>query len=344
MLGLGKPKTVVAVDLGEYSVKVLEVDLVGQNLHILNYGIEKVGEHESPEEALSRLMQGGGFKSKKCISAVSGRSVIVRYVPMQVVPDSQLKDSALYEADKYIPFDISEVVLDCQRLEDPQNEKVQKEGSMKVMLVAVKSSYVNDHASLMSRAGLSPIIIDYDSFALGNAFELWAKTNNHFSESKNIALLDVGGSKSNINIMRGDTSFFTREIYMGGRNITESIAKRFGEDPSDIEKMKLDPKEAEDSMRSAFNPVLEEICSEVRMSFDYYENQVGGKVDQLYLSGGTARFPGLEGVFEQILQIPTATWNPFDGIEKSSGVNVDELNQMAFNFVIAMGLATRFQP
>ena len=343
MLGLGKPKTVVAVDLGEYSVKVLEVDLVGQKLQILNYGIEKVGEHESPEEALLRLIKSGGFKSKKCISAVSGRSVIVRYVPMQVAPDSQLKELALYEADKYIPFDISEVVLDCQRLEDTEDPKVRKEGTMKVMLVAVKSSYVNDHAALMSRSGLNPMIIDYDSFALGNAFERWAKANNQFSDTKNIALLDVGGSKSNINITRGDVSFFTREIYMGGRNITESIAKRFGEDASDIEKMKLDPKEAEDSMRSAFSPVLEEICGEVRMSFDYYENQVGGKVDQLYLSGGTARFPGLAGVFEQILGIPSVIWNPFEGVDKSSGVNIEDLDQMASNFVVAMGLATRFE-
>src|SRR5882757_5590011 len=113
-----------------------------------------------------KAVREGGIKSKRCVSAVSGRSVIHRQVPMMMIPDSELKQAMEYEADKYIPFDVSEVQLDAQRLRDmtiSPEENISTGSStsipaggtaqMKVLLVAAKKNLIEEHVNLLQSVG-----------------------------------------------------------------------------------------------------------------------------------------------------------------------------------------------
>src|SRR5882724_192335 len=114
----GRKKSLLGIDIGTSSVKAVEMTRVGQGLVISGMGKAEIESPEALGDAIQKAVREGGIKSKRCVSAVSGRSVIHRQVPMMVIPDSELKQAMEYEADKYIPFDVSEVQLDAQRLRD----------------------------------------------------------------------------------------------------------------------------------------------------------------------------------------------------------------------------------
>ena len=237
----GRKKSLLGLDIGSSSVKAVEMTRVGQGLIISGMGKAEIESPEALGDAIQKAIREGGIKSKRCVSAVSGRSVIHRQVPMMVIPDNELKQAMEYEADKYIPFDVSEVQLDAQRLRDLAAGDDDPAGAaaggpaaqMKVLLVAAKKNLIEEHVNLLQSVGLNPEVVDVDFLALGNAFEL-RNLSLGINDMEVRALVDIGASKTDINIMRGNSSYFQREIFMAGNDLTEAIAKRFGEDPKSL--------------------------------------------------------------------------------------------------------------
>ena len=337
----GRKKSILGLDVGSSSVKVVELTRVGQGLVITGMGKAEVEGPEAVGDAITKALRDAGIKSKRVVSAVSGRSVIQRQVQMMSIPDHELKQAMEYEADKYIPFDVAEVQLDAKRLRDGTEDAQQTAGQMKVLLVAAKKNLIEEHINLLESVGLSPVVIDVDFLALGNAFEL-RNLGLGINDNEVRALVDIGASKSDINIMRGNMSFFQREFYQAGNDLTEAVAKRFGEDPKDVEKMKKDPGGALESMQDAMLPVLEDIGSEIRLSFDYHENQYDQEVKEVYISGGSVLFPGIDTMLAQIFNLPIKVWDPTEGLEITS-VNLGGMGGANSDMAIALGLASRLR-
>ncbi|MCW8133635.1 MAG: type IV pilus assembly protein PilM [Planctomycetota bacterium] len=330
--------------MGSASVKVVELTRSGQGLFISGMGSAPIESPDAVGETIQKLLKESGIKTRRCVSSVSGRSVIIRQVPMAQVPDADLRQAIEYEADKYIPFDVNEVQLDAQRIDfgpSGEGQATATAGQIKVLLVAVKRSLIEEHIALLQSVGLSPAIVDVDVFALGNAFEL-RNLSLGINDNEVRTLVDIGASKTNINILRGNHSLFQREIYVAGNDITDAIAKRFGEDPKDVERMKKDPGGALESMQDAMLPILEDIGNEIRLSFDYFENQFDQQVKEVFMSGGTAYFPGVDTMFTQIFNLPTKIWDPTEGLEIRGG-HTAGLGGANSDLAIALGLASRLR-
>ncbi|HYG74079.1 MAG TPA: type IV pilus assembly protein PilM [Planctomycetota bacterium] len=337
----GRKKSLLGLDIGSSCVKAVELTRVGQSLVITGMGKAEVEGPEAAGEAITKALKEGGIKTKRVVSSVSGRSVIHRQVPMMTIPDAELKQAMEYEADKYIPFDVTEVQLDAKRLQEGDAVSASGTGQMKVLLVAAKKNLIDEHINLLQSVGLSPAVIDVDFLALGNAFEL-RNLSLGINDTEVRAMVDIGASKSDINIMRGNSSFFQREIFMGGNDLTDAVAKRFGEDPKDVEKMKKDPGGALESMQDAMLPVLEDIGSEIRLSFDYHENQYDQEVKEVYISGGSVLFPGIDTMLAQIFNLPVKIWDPTEGLEITS-FNPGGMGGANSDMAVALGLASRIR-
>ena len=216
---------------------------------------------------------------------------------------------------------------------------------MRVLLVAVKRALIEDHFSLLTGLGLQPTIIDVDSFAVGNAFEL-ARGGAFYEEDagRAIALLDIGANKTNINIFLGGTSYFTREIYLAGDDFTHAIAKRLGIDDESAEMRKREPGDHPEEVMEAVMPTFDDLANEVLLSFDYFENQFDREVEEVFLSGGGARLPGVEEALERTLNRRTHRWDPTEGIEVHDGtVESGLVRENAGQLAVAVGLASRVQ-
>jgi type IV pilus assembly protein PilM len=256
------------------------------------------------------------------------------------VPDDKLQQAVRFEADKYIPFDVNEVELDAQKLMTGTDEGGKSEA--KVLLVAAKKTVVEDHTRMLTDIGLQPATVGIDGFALGNAWELADVVNPGVREAgRTVALLDIGATKSSINILRNNVSCFAREVTMGGNELTQAIIRRLGIEAAAAEALKRDPGEQIATVQEAVAQVLDDLGNEINLSFDFFENQFDGEVNEVLLTGGSVLLPFLEENLEKIFEKRTRVWNPVEGLKvKSDSVDVEALNQFAPQLAVAIGLAS----
>ena len=339
-----KQRSLIGLDIGTHTAKAVELTRYGSELVITAYAQRDIVSSAERADALIEMLQGQVFRTRKVATAVSGKSVIVRYLTMVEMGHDDLQNAIRFEADKYIPFDVDEVVIDAHRLDDgglafdgvDANE-------MRVLLVAVKRSLVDDHVALVQSTGLEPSIVDVDAFALGNAFGLRHSLATSFEEDERVnALIDVGATKTNINVLRGDVLCFTREIYLGGDDLTQAVAKRVGCELHQAEMLKRDPRENAEALHDAVLPSIDDLGNEIHLSFDYFENQFDHKVDEVFVSGGGVQLPLVSETFERVFEKRTRHWDPTEHLRvDEDNVDVDALRSNAGNLAVAIGLAAR---
>jgi len=336
---LKQRKSIVGLDIGTSCIKAVELTREKYDRVITGYAQIDVPNEAARQDAIAELMRAAKFRSKRVATAVSGKNVIFRYISMAEMSDDKLLQAVRMEADKYIPFDVSEVELDAQKI----GAGVDAAGKpdMKVLLIAAKKSIVADHARILTELGLQPVSVGVDGFALGNAWELGDQVNPGIQDpGRTVSLIDIGATKSSINILRDNISCFAREVPMGGQDLTNAIARRLGVEPAQAEAMKRDPGEQLSIVQEATSQVLEDLGNEINLSFDFFENQFDGEVQEVWLTGGSALLPFLEESFEKIFEKRTKTWNPIEGLKvKSDNVDVEALNTLAPQLAVALGLA-----
>jgi type IV pilus assembly protein PilM len=345
-----KNKSVVGLDLGSSVVKAIEITLEGPEPVVTGFARVEIPPGGSQAEAVATAFREGKFRSKRVVTSVSGQSVVVRYVPMMKMSDADLKQAIRFETDKYLPFDLTEVVLDCQPLKRSPSGGQAETGDAKggeqmtVLLAACKTKAIEEKIELCQGQGLTPIAIDIDLFALANAWELCGLPAEELEEGEQraIALVDIGATRTSINVLCGGETCFSREINMGGADMTQAVARRLGIEVFEAEAIKRASEQHELEVNTAIAPVLEDLVSELSLSLDYVEHHEGVHVGEILLSGGGVLAPGAAAYIEQATARTARTWNPLEGLRIDvNRVDVEELEAWAPTLVVAVGLASR---
>jgi len=342
-----KTKSIVGLDLGHQVVKAVEISLEGPEPVVTGFARAEVPTGADRAEAVAKVLQQGRFRSKNVVASVSGQAVVVRYITMMQMTDAELRQAIRFESDKYLPFEADEVQIDCQRLARKPHASGEGAGAggdqMGVVIAACKKSAIEERIKEITRHGLTPLAVDVDVFALANAWELCGLTDVLGStQERAIALVDVGASVTSINVLAGGETCFSREIGIGGADMTQAAARRLGVENTEAEAIKRDPQGREAEVARAITPVLEDMVSELSLSLDYVENREGLRVEELLLSGGGVLAPGTVAFLEQATGRTTRTWNPLEGLRVAEGrVNVQEMESCAPSLAVAIGLAAR---
>src|SRR4051812_10173823 len=346
MFGFGSSKSVVGLDIGSSSIKAVELKKVKGEVHVAHLGIEQLGsdivvdsmivDSGSVSTAISKLFSDRKFGSKLVATAVSGHSVIVKKISMQTVPENEVPELLQTEAAQYIPFDMNDVNIDYQVLTEDPNEP-----QMDVLLAAVKKDKILNYTNVLSLAGKIPEVVDIDAFALQNCYEY----NYEPSPTSTVALLNLGASVMNINIVKGSTPLFTRDVSVGGNQYTDSLQKELDLSFDDAESLKLGRKVgtvSEDAKLPILQQVTEIIVLEIQKTFDFFRATASGEhIERIYLAGGSSRVPGLVEALRQEFSLPVEVLNPFQRIQ-TNGVSGSELvQQNAGQLAVAVGLALR---
>lgn len=261
--------------------------------------------------------------------SVEGPAVIIRHIELPKMKEDELKKAIKFEAEKYIPYGVKDVVLDCQILRELKN-------GMAVLLVAVKKDFINNRIKLVQKAGLRPWVVDVDSFALINAFSL-----NYPQKKGTIALLNVGASMTHVNILKDGTLSFTRNNALGGNEITKLISERLNIKKEEAETLKRKPADKKDELFEISSTVFKELTNEIKSSFDYYESQYEEGVSEIYISGGVAQCEEFKNFLSQNLEINIQSWDPLKNINISSKFSKEQLKGMSYFLPVAIGLALR---
>jgi type IV pilus assembly protein PilM len=315
-----KRQDAFGLDIGSSAVKVVQLRQSGGS-----YGLDALasvplppeaiaeGTIKEPEpviEAIREATGQAGIRARDAVVGLSGRELIIKKVQIPDIPAKELDDAIQLEAEHHIPFAIDEVFLDYHTVG-------RHDGALDLILVAVKKSKVTDCMNVVDEAGFSAAVVDVDSFALGNQYEL----NNPNLGDEAVALVDIGAATMKTNVLRGGASIFARDIAFGGNNYTQAIAQhlRVPLDQAEAAKLGKDVGVPWDSIVPALEAVSRELSLEIQRTFDYFASTAESeRIARIVLAGGCALLPGLADYLASTWSIPVDVTRPFDRIEVSS--------------------------
>ena len=344
----GKKQSLVGLDIGSHSVKVVELESQsGKNYKLTNWGISQplaeaivdgeIMDRQLVTDAISNLLESRGIKSRAVVAAVSGRAVIVKKITMNKLSAEDAQQAVYWEAEQHVPYDINDVSLDFEILGAAPNDPKQ----MQVLLVAAKKDMVMSFSDLIREAGLQPNIVDVDSFAAQNAIE----ANYDFSPEEVIAILNVGSEMTNINIIQAGVPYFTKDLQVGGNTFTEAAQRKFN----------LSQAEAAAAVRGESGsglevaPVIEQACEGIATALERaqaYLRTAGeaGQISRIMLCGGSALTPGVPEFLNRRFNVPTELVNPLQRIAYDPSLFAgQDVMKVAPLLTVGIGLALRRQ-
>jgi type IV pilus assembly protein PilM len=336
----------IALDIGSTVIKLVQLKGSNKNFQLVKFGMVSLPPEVIVEgavmdagrvvEAIKELLVSQKITTKEVVISVSGSSVIIKRVAVADMTDEELAESIKWEAEQYIPFSIDDVNVDFQKLGAGAAE-VQAD----VLLVAVKKDKINDYVNLVKDAGLEPVVMDVDAFALANMYEL-----NYSIEEGTTALLNIGASVMNINILKDGISIFTRDITVGGNRYTEALQRDFGFTYEDAEKVKRGEQVEgadQEQLASVMSSVTDDIVAETQRSFEFFRSTTGSeKVSRVLVSGGCARIGNFISILSERLEVPVDVADPFKKIKiDPKRFEATMIAESAPLCAVAVGLATR---
>lgn len=334
-----KPEESVGLDIGGYSIKVVSVTKENGESTLNSYNIKKIPFDEKDKKALNmttlikETLDEVDIKPERVNLSIYGTDVIVRFINLPKMDKDQLENAFVFEAEKYIPFNINEVVLDFLILGDAPEE-----GQMKVLLAAAKREPIETQVKIIEDLGMMVNVMDISPFAMFNAF--LAATPN--IEDSGIALLGLGHSQTDVLISTGKLPAFMRQIQIGGKDITKSISRNMSVDFNKAESLKMGKEEGDsETINQITEQVLDDMVNEIQLSFGYFENAYNSAISNIYCSGGLVYQQKVLEYLSGKLGTQIKLWNPIDGIKVSDVLSRDDLNSIASQLAVSIGLAIR---
>ncbi|MCX7905175.1 MAG: pilus assembly protein PilM [Elusimicrobiales bacterium] len=365
---------IIGIDIGSYAIKIVLFSKNKDTINLKNWGYIPINlptemSHEEKKVAISleisSFIKKHQIKVKYAATSISGNSVIIRYIKIPYVEPSILSDKIQAEAEAFIPFDVNDVyisyyVINPSIFEDGQNK-------MEIVLVAAKKDIIDEKINILTEAGLVPVLIDVDSFALENLINR-IESPPEF-ESTGIVLINIGHRVSNFSVFSDNIflvksgyktkkeyySRLVRDIFVGGASIDRNFAKKFSlkdEHASEFKKtMKILVKD-EDKMSAIIDydkniilgskiisSVMKDLVSDINRSLDFLLSSVPDlNITKVYICGGSSSFYGIEDYLSSELKLPVKRIDPFSFL-KTQPENLPDY--VRNSLCVAAGLSLR---
>ncbi len=356
-------ESTVGVDIGSSCLKAVEIVPTAHGWEVAAAAVApcprdaiKDGVVINPHEVaavIRSMLKEAGIKAAGAISGISGSQVIVRQVQFPKMPEAVLRKSIRFEAGKYISSSMDDSVVEFEIIGDSEEP-----GQMSVWLVAAPREMVDSRVKVLEQAGLEPLVIDVEAFSLIRSIVELSSSDRYLHQT--VALVDLGASHTDVNVVSGGQFALTRNIPIAGDSFTNAIKNLTGTGFDESEKMKLEMTlecpldqlstvQADNRNWKVVQPLIDELIREIRRSINFYHSQfpegnTDAFVSRIILTGGTARMPGMDAYMSSKLGIPTETASVFRqsaiGTGRVPGEFLDEHGPV---LAIGAGLALKEQ-
>jgi type IV pilus assembly protein PilM len=343
-------RQLVGLDIGSSAIKLVQLKESKGRYFLQKFGVKPlepevivdgtVMDEGRVVSAIRELFDETNVKNRHVAISISGHAVIVKKISLPPMPDEELEGQVRLAAEQYIPFDINEVNIDFHVL--PPDPSGEGHADMSVILVAAKKDKINELTELVKGAGLIPMIMDVDAFAIENMHAI----NYPLNHDETTALVNLGASVMNVNIIRGGVSLFTRDIPLGGNRYTEAIQREMGVSYEEAEESKKKERKSEStgiSLTSVIDSVNGEVASEIARTVDYFKTSAtNAELDRVLVCGGVAHVKGLVQQLGDRMHATVEVANPFGEIDVSgSDLDSNALAELAPLAAVGVGLALR---
>ena len=339
----------MGLDIGSSSIRLLQLSQHGSSYRIDHFAIEplpqgvivekSVQDIEAISGAIQSAVRNSGSNSKFCAVAVSGSAVFTKAISLPAnLAEADIESQVQIEANQYIPYPLDEISLDFEVLgPSPRNADM-----MDILLAASKNENVESRQDALESLGLKAKVVDVESFAIANAFEL-IREREGIRSTETVGIFDIGHDLSTLLILRNGRVVYTRDHPFGGNQLIEEIMRRYdmtagaGKASSCVEKP--GPENFEDEV---LEPFMLNVVHQISRALQFYSSSAEfSNIRTMYLAGSMASIKGLGDVVEQELGIKTGVADPVSGLEIAPSVAVAALTRNSPNLMVAMGLALR---
>jgi type IV pilus assembly protein PilM len=342
-----KARTVAGLDIGASSIKLVKLeDRAG------TYALTSLGLRELPTDVivdeeikdkdtiifnLQSLVEQCDPRLKEVAISISGHGVITDKITMDQKSKQETEQAILFEAEQRSPFDVEDVTMDYHVVS--VDEEIKK---MDVLLVAARNEFLSSYVELVADAGLRPVVVDTDAFAILNAYGI----NYEIDPEKVTALMDIGFDTTSITFLKDGLFHSTRDLASGGRTIFNTIMKEFRINQELAQKTikgEMGTSIDQDMLKATVVTASEELISGLEVAFSYFKSTAKvPQVDWIVLSGGGALIPFLPEFIQAKLNVPIEIANPLRNIEYDPDIFKDmQPDRIAPLLAVAVGLASR---
>ncbi len=345
-----KARSLIGLDMSSSAVKMVELASDGKSgYRVDRYAIEvlprdvvadgNIVNLEAAAETIKRAWRKLATSTRLVAAALPASHVITKKIIVAAGQrEEELELLVESEANQYIPFALDEVNLDFQVLGPAPSSPEELE----VLIAVSRKEKVEDRIAAIESAGLTPVVMDVESYAVLSSLDLILKQLPDGGKGQIVALIDVGANVMSLTVLRDGQQLYAREQAFGGNQLTQDIARLYGMTFEEAEAEKRRNALPDNYEAELLQPFVESMALEVSRALQFFFTSTQfNKVDHIVLSGGCAVLPGSDEVIASRTQINTIVANPFADMVLSERVRANSLLADASSLMIACGLAMR---
>lgn len=346
----GGSRELIGLDISSSAVKLLELGRRGDRYSVEAYAVEplplnvvvdkQLTDPKLVGEAIKRAVARSGTRTRNAAIAVAGSSVITKLITMSAnLTENDMEEQIKAEADQYIPYPIDEVNMDFQVLGPSAKDKT----VVDVLLAACRKEQVEQRIAALDLAGLTPVRVDIEAYALENACKFVTHQMPDGGVGKTVAVVDMGASMTSLLVLHDLRTVYTRDQAFGGKQLTEDVMRFYGmsfEEAGKAKRLGTLPDNYQSDVLAHF---LADMAQQIDRSLQFFfsASSQHGSIDQMILAGGCANIAGVEAFIQERLQIPTVLAHPFAQMAVAARAKPQQLAQDEATLMIAAGLAFR---
>src|SRR5947207_13459961 len=345
-----KSPPLIGVDISSSALKMVELSETGRGSYRLErYAIEplpkdvvadgNISNMDQVAEALRRGWKRLGSRNRNVAMALPAAMVITKRI---IVPagqqEEELELTVEAEANQYIPFALDEVNLDFLN----PGPAATGTDEVEVLIAASRKEKVEDRVAAAEAAGLRPRIMDVESYATQETFQLIGPSLPANGRDQNIALVDIGSHVCHFYVLRNNQFLFSRDQAFGGNQLTQDIQRAFNLSAEEAESAKKNQGLPENYDSDVLQPFMETLALEITRALQFFFTSTSyNQVDQIVLAGGCSLLPGLDELVAKRAGVATVVANPFGTMAVADSIRPRQLAMDAPMMMIATGLAMR---
>lgn len=346
MFNLFKKKSIIGVDISDYSVEILQLDknneVAAYGRATLEEGIVRNGRILNKEKLAQKIKD--ILESKKAnflkipngrlqavLSLPESRTFIYHFDLPKNLKQNDLKQRIFEEASKIVPYNPQQIFWDYQVF--------QKQKNVSILYVGVLKEIIYDYVETLSLAGVQPIVFDVESLSLGRALFSFDSTR----QNESLMIVDIGAWVTILSVFdnKGVLSLSVT-IPVAGGYFTKAIAEKLNIKKEEAEKLKIifgfDEKNKDNKILPILDENLEKIVKEINGAVQYYEKKSGEKIKEIILAGGSALLPKISERLSLKTNKKAIIGNPLKKIRNGTVLGEENASILFANVI---GLALR---
>ena len=334
--------TYLGIDIGDSSLKMVELKKRGNNLVLSNYGFSEdlgkkrfISEEDTDylAETINRIRNEVGISSKKAVASLPTFAVFSSIISINPVDKKDLQKEIEEEAKKVIPLPLEEMVLDWKIIAHKSEDS---DKAMKIFLTGSPKKLVRKYISIFNKAKLTLQSLETETFSLIRALME--------NDKSTVMIVEIGANSSDLFVVKESIPVLNRSIDICGGTITKAIAEKLGLSQKQAEQVKVDLSLSKvsqselmpDFMKEAIKPIV----SEIKYMFESFETNYKEKIDRIILSGGSALLFNFDKYLADLLNINVVVGDPWARVSYPKDLQ-PIVKELGPKLAVAIGLALR---